>query len=123
MGNLSENRALLSPDIGALLETCPFLRTMLAEVLGQGLPYIVMGEVALLIRQASLPKPQLQQLFDGLSDWAAREGSDLDLLGAGTLEMLNDDPVTARLARQGLRGPALDILEALRTGWGQPDFS
>ncbi len=45
-----------------------------------------------------------------------------DLLATGTLEILNDDPKTARLAGSGLRGPALELVEAMPVGWGDPNY-
>ena len=109
------------PDqVAILLDACPFLKGRVATEDGAS---AAMGSVAGIITRRELSDAQIQQVFDAFSDLAERADCDLELLATGALEMLNDDPATAMLARKGLRGRALEILEEMRVAWGQPDYS
>lgn len=109
-----------SPDVQALLTACPELETRLD--LDDG-PYGVLGTVARMISQGELSAPELDKVFSFFNQWAEQETCDLDLLATGALEILNDDGATARLARERLRGRALELVEQMRAFWGQPDYS
>lgn len=119
---MSGNSEIIPPhdEVAKLIKACPFLEGRLGD---QDLPYGAMGALGLMVIERSLSDAEIQQVFDYVNAWSMKPDCDLDLLGAGFLEMLNDDQATARLARHGLKGRALEMIEALRVGWGQPDYS
>ncbi|MDO9222108.1 MAG: hypothetical protein Q7U20_00165 [Caulobacter sp.] len=120
LGPVPAENARETPEVQALLAACPTLESRLN--LDDG-AYIVMGSVGRMIRDRELTDAELDCVFEVFNRLAELETSDLDLLGAGALEILNDDAPTARFARSKLRGKALEMVEALRIGWGQPDYS
>jgi len=107
-------------QVAILLEACPFLEGRIDTEYGS---YAAMGSVGRMITARELSDAEIQQVFDSFSDLAQRADCDVDLLATGALEMLNDDRATAILARKGLRGRALEIVEEMRVAWGQPDYS
>ena len=108
--------------IAEMLQACPFLRAALGPRLAEP-PTVVMGAVARLLREGVLTPEQQAQVFAYWSAWAERaDERELDLLATGALETFNDDAASQRLARAALTGKALDLLEDMRTGWGQPDY-
>jgi hypothetical protein len=119
---MSSNFTMIEPpdQVAILLDACPFLKGRVDTASG---PYMAMGAVGRMITRRELSDVQIQQVFDAFSDLAERADCDIELLATGALEMLNDDRATAVLARKGLRGRALEILEEMRVGWGQPDYS
>jgi len=115
---IDEAPAASSPDVRSLLHACPFL----VERIDLSGPYSAMGGIALLIRKRGLSDVEIDRVFNALNALAEGADTDLDLLGAGALEILNDDAPTARLARRKLTGKALEMVEEMRIAWGQPDY-
>jgi len=107
-------------EVQRLLMDCPSLANRLD--LDDG-PYGVLGRVAQLVREGQLSEGELERVFGFFNTWAARPDCDENLLGAGALEILNDDRETALLARRMLKGRALELVEELRLAWGQPDYT
>ncbi|MBN8552368.1 MAG: hypothetical protein J0L52_05685 [Caulobacterales bacterium] len=108
--------------IAEMLEACPFLRAALGRALDEP-PTVVMGAVARLLREGALTPEQQARIFAYWNTWAERaDERELDLLATGALETFNDDAASQQLARALLTGKALDLLEDMRSGWGQPDY-
>ena len=104
------------------LDACPFLRDRLTWELEEG-STLVMGGAARLACSGTLSDAELDQLF-GYWNWLA-DSSDrktLDILATGAIELFNDTAASQELARTRLKGRALQMLEDMRAGWGQPDF-
>lgn len=108
-------------ELKLLLAACPFL---VSHLQSDASPYTAMGDVALLVMGGALTSDQEDAVFSHFNEMA-ESGDDaaLNLLGAGALEMFNDGPEIQALARRKLKGRALRMLEDLRAGWGQPDYS
>lgn len=71
----------------------------------------------------TLPPEEEDRVFDYFNALAQNgEPNDLEVLGTGAIELLNDDPASQRLARCRLMGAALQMLEDFRVSWGQPDY-
>ena len=105
-----------------MLQACPFLRAALGRALNEP-PTVVMGAVARLLREGALTPGEQAQVFAYWNAWAERaDERELDLLATGALETFNDEAASQRLARAHLTGKALQLLEDMRTGWGQPDY-
>ena len=113
-------RAADSPEVLAMLVACPFLTDHID--LEEG-PTMAMGTAAQLAKAGSLSEEQLDAVFAFWNRLAETADPDwLDILATGAIELFNDDATSQRLARRKLVGAALQILEDMRVGWGQPDY-
>lgn len=106
----------------SLLEACPFLEGRRTGYWECG-ETIVFGDVARMLMEQKLAVAEAEAVFSFFN--ALAEGGDEQartVLATGAIELLNDSAQSQRLARRHLRGAALQLLEDMRVGWGQPDY-
>ena len=108
--------------VDKLVTACPFVADR-TEIDFENGPTCVFGDGSRLVRSGLLATEEQQCIFDFFNDLAEHgDEADREVLATGALESMNDDAASQRLARLFLRGNALELLETMRTTWGQPDF-
>jgi hypothetical protein len=113
---------VIAPEVVRLFDHCPFLAARI-DVDDLDLPTVVFGSVGRLVMDRALPLDQELHVFAYFNN-LAETGTDNDreILGTGAIELLNDNSGAQKLAREKLNGRALEMLEAYRRSWGQPDY-
>ena len=105
-----------------LLVDCPFLADHFYED-DLDLPTVIFGCVARLLITRSLTEEQELAVFRHINGLAENgDPNELEILGTGAIELFNDSAAAQKLAREGLTGRALQMLEDFRVSWGQPDY-
>ena len=105
-----------------MLKSCPFLEKYRDEDWEFG-STLVFGNVASLIRFEILTKHEMKAVFKFFNELAAEGDKDeINCLATCAIECFNDEAPSQELAKKHLKGPALEILEEMRSFWGQRDF-
>lgn len=108
--------------VAQLFEACPFVEAH-TDPDCLDLPIVVFGDAARLLRERSVDEAQQDALLGFFNRLAETGSSDeIEILGTGAIETLNDDPRSQRLAKAKLSGRARQMLDEFRVYWGQPDY-
>jgi hypothetical protein len=110
------------PVTALLVAACPFLND-LPQIDWDCGDTIALGDVSRWLTDGTLSENQITEVFEAFNTLATSDDSNtIEVLATGALETLNDDAARQRLARKHLNGRALDLLEEMRIGWGQPAY-